>query len=134
MCQEAAVPTLMTMAEAVVESKFLVVQCTTGYHRAEVSSSVVANLVSHHSKDYDVLHLSMARCYPQDIEHDIKVAIKFLEHGLPKNTRAPKEPFASQVFRLRAACWTRPEAWANFALFEESRSQLANCLYMLGPF
>ena len=127
MCQETTVDTLMTMTEAVVESKFLAVQCTTGYHRAEVSSSVVANLVSHHSKEYDILHLSMARCYPQDIEHDIKVALKFLEEGWTRNPRTPKEPFTSQVFRLRAACWTRPEAWSNFALFEESRSQLANC-------
>ncbi len=134
MCQEASVPALMAMTEAVVENKLLVAQCTTGYHRDETSSAVVANVVSHHSKQHDILHLSMARCYQQDIQHDINVALKFLEQGWEKNTRAPKEPFASQVFRLRAACWTRPEAWANFALFEESRSQLANCLHMLGSF
>ena len=132
MCQSSALSCLKQVTNKLVDEKVLVVQCQTGYHRAETVGTVVSGVFSNHSRQHEVLHLPMARTYRQDIEHDIRVALQFAEHGFGRHARHPREPFASSTYRIRAACFTRPEAWTNYELYEESRSQLANCLHMLG--
>ena len=113
MCQPEACSTLVATATLLIEEGIAVVNCYTGYHRAESCAAVVAASLSK-SGQYTVLHLSICRDKTSDLHHSVGVAIKWMADPWCESmhTSAPWDG-------LQQACLTRPEAWQCWADFQE---------------
>ena len=122
MCQEKASFTCKKVVDALVEaeSDCIILNCTTGFHRAETISKCTATLLSSHTS-LAVLHLSTCRDSLDDLVHTARLA----KQWLAKPWMAAFEMAHADLFWLRSAVKSRPEAWANFHDFEVSWINLA---------
>jgi hypothetical protein len=113
MCQPEACSTLAAAATLLIEEGILVVNCHTGFHRAESCAAVIAASLSK-SGQYTVLHLSLCRDKMSDLHHSVGVAIKWMASPWCESmhTSAPWDG-------LQQACLTRPEAWQCWADFQQ---------------
>jgi hypothetical protein len=113
MCQPEACSTLAAAATLLIEEGILVVNCHTGFHRAESCAAVIAASLSK-SGQYTVLHLSLCRDKISDLHHSVGVAIKWMASPWCESmhTSAPWDG-------LQQACLTRPEAWQCWADFQQ---------------
>ena len=111
MCQPMACSALVATATLLMEEGIAVVNCTTGFHRAESCAAVVAASLSN-SAVYTVLHLSLCRDKMNDLHHSVGVALQWM--------KAPWSAAGMQQawFGLQQACLTRPEAWAAWWEFQ----------------
>ena len=112
MCQPNAPTALIACAKLLLEEGIAVVNCHTGYHRAESCAAVVAASLSN-TGWYSVLHLSLCRDKTSDLHHSVGVALQWM--------RGPWSDAGMQQswFGLQQACLTRPEAWGAFCDFQD---------------
>jgi hypothetical protein len=111
MCQPMACSALVATATLLMEEGIAVVNCQTGFHRAESCGAVVAASLSN-SGVYTVLHLSLCRDKTSDLHHSVKVALAWMRS--PWSTAGMQQAW----FGLQQACLTRPEAWAAWWEFQ----------------
>lgn len=130
MCQSEASYVCKQVVKLLADAKVVVINCKTGYHRAETVGKVVSSMCSHHS-GMSVLHLSTCRDSMHDLGFSARVAQKWTGGAHWASFESMAEIAGKTVEELRAACITRPEAWENLHDFEESWFSLGVCVFAL---
>ena len=115
LCQERASETLKRVATMVEANNIVIVNCKTGFHRAEAISGVCSAVIGSLSS-LRVLHLSIARDQYQDSSHTASVACEWIQQPWCD----PREVHARRTEIFRGHSLTRKEAWQAFHDFEES--------------
>ena len=112
MSQPQIVDVVKHAVERLGEAKVMGVQCTTGFHRAEVTAAVTAACMNQCSH-FKVLHLALAREYERDLHHSVKLVVQWMEAPWASSRELKKK-----LGFIRQQCLSRPEAVASVAEIE----------------